>query len=191
MAKLILKRFQCVEDTSESGGESPYFLTWVGNLADPSQSTLTLTAKSYWNNNVHKGPGAWPVDHVVCAALPPSPSKTLALAVMVEKDEGRDITAAEVQAMKQTMQNVLQTWVNSGVFDSTANANFVNTLKNTFEAQVENKLQSSVGADDDLMEEDNWRAARRIALTGQNQELAIVTFKGGTGQYNVRYAQAA
>lgn len=38
---------------------------------------------------------------------------------------------------------------------------------------------------------DNWRAARRIALTGQNEELASVTFKGGTGQYNVRYGQAA
>ena len=190
MSKLILKRFQCVEDTSESGGESPYFLTWVGNLDDPSQSTLTLTAQAYWNNNVDKGPGAWPVDHVVCAALPPSPARTLALAIMVEKDEGRDISAAEVQAMKQTLQGVLQTWVSSGIIDSNG-VNFVNTLKNTFEAQVRAKLGSSVGADDDLMEEDNWRAARRIALTGKNEELAIVTFKGGTGQYNVRYGQAA
>ena len=191
MAKLVLKRFQCVEDTDESGGESPYFLTWVGNLEDPTKSTLMLTAKTYWDNNVDKGPGAWPVDHVVCPALPSSTSKTLALAVMCEKDEGRDITGAEVQAIKQTMQSVLQTWVNSGVFDSNGNANFVNTMKNTFEAQVRKKLDSSSGADDDLMEEDNWRAARRIALTGQNQELSIVTFKGDTGQYNVRYGQAA
>jgi len=29
MASLVLKRFQCVEDTSEMGGESPYFITWV------------------------------------------------------------------------------------------------------------------------------------------------------------------
>jgi len=191
MAKLILKRFQCVEDTDESGGESPYFLTWVGNLDDPAQSTLTLTAKAYWENNVDKGPGAWPVDHVVCPTLPSSPSKTLALAVMCEKDEGRDITTTEVQAIKQTLQAALQTWVSSGVFDSNNNANFVNTLKNTFEAQVRKKLDSSSGADDDLMEEDNWRAARRIALTGRNEELAIVTFKGDTGQYNVRYGQAA
>jgi hypothetical protein len=190
MAQLILKRFQCAEDTSESGGESPYFITWVGNLDDPSQSTLAVSAKAYWNNNVDKGPGAWPVDLVTCAALPPSPSKTLALAVMVEKDEGRDITTDEIEAMRQSMRTVLRTWVDSGVFDS-GQSNFVNTLKNTFEAQVRNKLQSSAGADDDLMEEDNWRAARRIALTGKNEELAIVTFKGGTGIYHVRYAQAA
>jgi hypothetical protein len=190
MARLILKRFQCVEDTSESGGESPYFITWVGNLNDRSASTLTLTAKSYWNNNVDKGPGAWPVDHVVCPALPPTPARTLALAVMVEKDEGRDILTAELQTMKASLQTVLGTWIDSGILDS-HNANFVNTMKNTFESLVRARLQSSVGADDDLMEEDNWRAARRIALTGQNEELAIVTFKGGTGQYNVRYGQAA
>jgi hypothetical protein len=190
MARLILKRFQCVEDTDESGGESPYFITWVGNLNNPGASTLTLTAKSYWNNNVDKGPGAWPVDHVVCPTLPPTPARTLALAVMVEKDEGRDIVTAEMQTMKASLETLLGTWVSSGILDS-SNANFVNTMKNSFESMVRARLQSSVGADDDLMEEDNWRAARRIALTGQNEELAIVTFKGDTGQYNVRYGQAA
>ena len=39
------------------------------------------------------------------------------------------------------------------------------------------------------VEDTSWRAARRIVLTGKAEELAIVTFKGGGGQYNVRYAQ--
>ncbi len=188
MAKLTLKRFQCQEDTNEHGGESPYFITWVGNLNDPSQSTLALTAKTYWNNNVTMGPGAWPVEHVVCATLPTPPSKALALAVMVEKDEGRDIVSAELDSMKQSMRNYLSTWVQNGTFDSNANANFVNTMKNNFESLVKARLQSCVGAADDLMQEDNWRAARRITLTSQPQELTIVVFKGGDGQYNVRYA---
>ena len=190
MAKLVLKRFQCVEDTSESGGESPYFITWVGNLDDPAKSTLRISAKAYWNNNVDKGPGAWPVELVTCPELPPTPSKALALAIMVEKDEGRDITTDEVEAMRKSMEKALRTWVEAGVFDS-SHANFVSTMKNTFESLVKGKLESSDGADDDLMEEDNWRAARRIVLTGKNEELALVTFKGGTGQYNVRYAREA
>ena len=55
--------------------------------------------------------------------------------------------------------------------------------------KISQALQSSVGADDDLMKEDDWRAARRIQLSGKAEELPIVTFKGGGGQYNVRYAQ--
>ena len=189
MAKLVLKRFQCAEDTNEIGGESPYFITWVGNLDDVAQSTLTLTAKTYWDNNVFKGPGAWPVDHVVCAKLPASPSKALALAVMVEKDNGRDITSSELTDMKSKMQDALSTWVQSGVFDSNANANFVNTMRNTFEALVVGKLKSAVGDDDDLMQEDGYRASRRITLTGKAEELDIVTFKGDDGEYHVRYAR--
>jgi hypothetical protein len=62
-------------------------------------------------------------------------------------------------------------------------------MKNTFEAEVKKALQTNSGADDDLMEESSWRAARKLALKGVVGELDIVTFKGGGGQYNVRYAQ--
>ncbi len=189
MAKLTLLRFQCAEDTSEIGGESPYFITWVGNLDNPDASTIKLTALPYWNNNVDKGPGAWPVNEVVCNTLPP-PSRALALAVMIEKDEGRDITSGERDDIKQKMIDALDTWVRAGVLDS-SDATLVSTMKNTFEANVRTRLQSASGADDDLMEEDNWRAARRISLTSQPQELPIVTFKGGTGIYHVRYGVTA
>lgn len=59
MANLVLKRFQCVEDTDAVGGESPYFITWVGDMV-MAKSTLRATRKTYWNNNADKGPGAWP-----------------------------------------------------------------------------------------------------------------------------------
>ena len=68
--------------------------------------------------------------------------------------------------------------------------NFISTMKNTLEAKIKLALQSSSGGDDDLMEDEgSYRATRRIVLTGKAEELAIVTFKGGGGQYNVRYAQ--
>jgi hypothetical protein len=34
MANLVLKRFQCVEDTNESGGESPYFIALKGVVGE-------------------------------------------------------------------------------------------------------------------------------------------------------------
>ncbi len=151
MANLVLKRFQCVEDTSEIGGESPYFITWVGDLREGT-SSLGLTRKTYWDNNVSKGPGAWPVEDVVSSRL---------LTVLRNHQE---------------------------IFTAT-DANFIGTMKNTFEAEVEKALQTSAGADDDLMKESGSRAARRIQLSGKAEELPIVTFKGGGGQYNVRYAQ--
>ena len=186
MANLVLKRFQCVEDTSEIGGESPYFLTWVGDLREGT-SCVKLTRKTYWDNNVSKGPGAWPVDEVVSSGMSLRPADTLALAIMVEKDEGLDITQAEVDAMCSRLTTVLRN--HQEVFTA-SDPNFINTMKNTFEAEVKKALQTSSGADDDLMEESSWRAARKIALKGVVGELDIVTFKGGGGQYNVRYAQA-
>jgi len=185
MANLVLKRFQCVEDTSEIGGESPYFITWVGDLAEGT-STLKLTKKTYWDNNVHKGPGAWPVDDVVSTGLSLKPANTLALAIMVEKDEGLDVVTSEIDAIRSTMSTVLR---NHQEIFTAGDPNFISTMRNTFESKVEQGLQSSAGADDDLMETSSHRAARRIVLTGKAEELAIVTFKGGGGQYNVRYAQ--
>lgn len=186
MPNLVLKRFQCVEDTSEIGGESPYFLTWVGDIV-LAKSTLRLTRKTYWDNNVSKGPGAWPVDDVVATGMTLKPSDTLALAIMVEKDEGIDIVTSELDTIRSTMASVLETHRQAGF--SAGDANFISTMRNTLESKIKQALQSSSGADDDLMQEATWRAARRIVLTGKAEELAIVTFKGGGGQYNVRYAQ--
>jgi len=185
MANLVLKRFQCVEDTSEIGGESPYFITWVRDLVEGT-STLKLTRKTYWDNNVSKGTGAWPVEDVVSTGLSLKPANTLALAMMVEKDEGIDVLSSEIDAIRSTMSTVLRN--HQEVFTA-GDPNFISTMKNTLEAKIKLALQSSAGADDDLMEESTWRAARRIVLTGKAEELAIVTFKGGGGQYNVRYAQ--
>ena len=184
MANLILKRFQCVEDTSEIGGESPYFITWVGDVRDGT-STLKLTRKTYWDNNVSKGPGAWPVDDVVSTGLSLKPSDTLALAIMVEKDEGIDVLASEIDAIRSSMATVLR---NHEAFMA-SDPSFISTMKNTLESKVKQALQSSAGADDDLMEESGHRAARVIDLRGGAGELPIVTFKGGGGQYSVRYAR--
>ena len=187
MANLVLKRFQCVEDTSEIGGESPYFITWVGDLST-GESALRLTRKTYWDNNVSKGPGAWPVDDTICSGFSLKPSNTLALALMIEKDEGIDITSSEIDSIRSSMGSVLETHRQAGF--TASDTNFINTMKNTLESKINQALSSAAGADDDLMKEDGYRAARRVVLTGKTEELAIVTFKGGGGQYNVRYAQA-
>jgi hypothetical protein len=62
-------------------------------------------------------------------------------------------------------------------------------MRNTPEGKIEQTLQSSAGADDDLMEESGHRAARIIDLGGGAGDLPIVAFKGDGGRYDVRYAR--
>jgi hypothetical protein len=184
MANLVLKRFKCVEDTDEIGGESPYFITWVGDVRQ-GESTLKLTRKTYWDNNVSKGPGPWPVDDVVSTGLSLNPSDTLALAMMIEKDEGIDVVTSEIDAIRGSTATVLRN--HEGFMAS--DPNFISTMRNTLEGKIKQALQSSAGADDDLMEESGHRAARIIDLRGGAGELTVVVFKGGGGRYEVIYAR--
>ena len=72
--KLTFQHFICEEGTSEIGDESPYFLTWVGNVRD-NVSTLRYTRQAVWNDNVPENPdGVWQVNEGVAnnlRSLPP------------------------------------------------------------------------------------------------------------------------
>lgn len=184
MAKLTLKEFRCVVDTDEIGDESPYFVTWVGDLK-VHDCRIKFSRKTFWENNVSPGPW-WPVNDVVVndANFDLLPQHTIALTAMVEEDEGTDMTGAEVQAINTRMKNVLLTHINAGF--QAQDPQFISTMRNTFRGEIIGKLASASGADDDLMEEEGHRAARPIVLTGTGN-LALVTFKGGNGKYEARY----
>ena len=184
MGKLTLKEFRCVVDTDEMGDESPYFITWVGDLRI-HECRLKFSRKAFWENKVSPGPW-WPVNDVVVdhEDFDLSPLRTIALAAMVEEDEGTDLTGAEAQAINTRMLDVLRNHIQNGA--QVQDPNFISTMRNTLRGEILNKLSSSVGADDDLMEEDGSRAVRRIVLTGTGT-LDLMTFKGGNGEYQVRY----
>lgn len=186
MAKLTLKEFRCVVDTDEMGDESPYFVTWVGDLKIHECQTKR-TRKDFWENKVSPGPW-WPANHVVLndGDFDLSPSHTLALAVMIEEDEGTDLTITEAETLvNNKMKPVLLNHIQAGF---TANdPNFISTMRNTLRDAIKTHLATSVGADDDLMEESGWKAARRIVLTSGPGPLDVVTFKGGNGEYQARY----
>ncbi len=184
MAKLTFKEFRCVVDTDEMGDESPYFLTWVGD-SRLKDSRIKFSRKGFWENKVSPGPW-WPVNDVVVNDddFDLSPLRTMALAAMVEEDEGTDLTGDEVQAINNQMRTVFKNHVNSG--KQVQDADFITIMRNTFRTEIRSRVADTSGADDDLMEEDNWKAARRIVLTGTGT-LDLVTFKGGNGKYEARY----
>jgi hypothetical protein len=189
MAKLTFERFICVEGTSESGDESPYFLTWVGNVKD-NVSALRYTRQAVWNDNVPENPnGIWNVNEVVVNNFDLSPQNTLALAIMIEEDDGFDLSKLEatdsgndtIVSVRETMANLLKTHfsLHSNVKDDKVIKNF----QLTFAKAVQDFLHG-----DDLMDEpdDNKRAARMLDLTVANKK-PEATFRGGGGKYVARY----
>lgn len=196
MAKLIFKRFKCQVDTSEMGSESPYFLTWVGNVKT-NQSMLKYTRKAFWENKVDPGPW-WPVNDTVVSDFDLSPAKTLALAIMIEEDEAVDLTSSEaadnvqgnaITSVREKMASLLNVHF-SNESDIQA-ANVVSNFRATFEGEVKKFLANPSGAQDDLMKPDGGLAARVIHIHNAPGTLDIVKFRDdGDGEYWGEYAVA-
>lgn len=193
--KLTFQHFICEKGTSEIGDESPYFLTWVGNVRD-NVSTLRYSRQAVWNDNVPENPdGVWLVDEVVANGIDLAPSRTLALALMIEEDEGFDLSKSEATKVDSTdsmtsvnerMAQLLNTHFQNG--SNIQDSNVVRNFQLTFASAVRGFLDHPEGAEDDLMEDPDKGilAARKIDLAASNHRPEVL-FRGGGGRYRARY----
>lgn len=182
MAKLILKRFHCAIDTNESGAESPYFFTYVGDLVT-GESRFKMTRQGNWENEVDKGE-IWTVNETVADGLGLTPSKTVALSAMVEEDEGLDVSAVERGMIKNLLDTKLQQFQQTGA--TLVNSAITGAMAQVFKNALSTALLTASGASDDLM-----GSPQVLALQGGPGELSkLAVFIAGGGQYRVRYAQA-
>lgn len=179
MSTLILKRFQCVVDTDEVGSESPYFLTFVGDLAS-GKSAMKPTRQGNWHNEVDKGE-IWTVNDTVTTSVPLVPATTVVLSAMVEEDEGVDINESEIAIIRTAMDGKLKSLRLQG---HTTAATAAGPLRLHFLSAISLALSTGSGADDDLM------GVKRVTLKPGTGDLSVVPFKADTGFYNVRYAVA-
>lgn len=189
MAKLILKRFHCAAGTSEIGSESPYFLTYVGDLS-LGTGRLKMTRQGNWHNEVDQGE-IWTVNHTVSDGFSLEPSKTVAISAMVEEDDGPDITSDEMHdniglfdGIEKALNKKLKGYKDSG--STIVNDTLRNGMVLTFRHSLLLALASESGAADDLM-----GMPKALKLQGHPGELTkLATFTGDGGVYHVRYAQA-
>ena len=180
MSKLILKRFACVTETDEIGADSPYFLTFVGDITSGTTS-IKLTRQGNWHNEVDQGE-TWIVNEQVADGFNFVASKTVVLCAMVEEDEGMDIDSEEVGMIKLALTIRLKQFKATG---STTMTNLIRSnLLATMRGAMGNMLNSSVGASDDLV------AVSALKLNGNSGDQSIVTLVGDGGRYKVRYAVA-
>jgi hypothetical protein len=194
--KLTFQHFICEEGTSEQGDESPYFLTWVGNVVN-NVSTVHYTRQAVWNDNVPENPsGIWLVNEVVVNNFDLSPARTLALALMIEEDEGFDLSKVEARrvdssdsltSVREKMAQLLNTHFaqSSNIQDS----NVIRNFQLTFASAVRGFLDNPVGGQDDLMEDTDsgTLAARKINLAAPNKLPEVIFRDSSGGRYRARF----
>ena len=180
MSKLILKRFACVTETDEIGADSPYFLTFVGDITTGTTS-IKLTRQGNWHNEVDQGE-TWIVNEQVADGFNFVASKTVVLCAMVEEDEGIDINSEEVGMIKLVLTHRLAQFRATG--STTMTSLIRSNLLTMMHGVMSNMLSTSVGASDDFV------ALKALSLNGQTGEQSIVTLVGDGGKYKVRYAVA-
>jgi hypothetical protein len=88
MGTLILKDFQCIEETNEIGSDSPYFVFFIGKGSDPGDATLVTIRQSRWDERVDAGNVFHPN-----AAVSNVDGNTLVLCALMEEDLNTDITS--------------------------------------------------------------------------------------------------
>lgn len=180
MSQLILKRFHCVTETDEVGADSPYFLTFVGDIVN-GKTSLRLTRQGNWHNEVDQGE-IWQVNATVADGFDFKPARTLVLCAMVEEDEGLDISGNEIESMQAAMAQRLNQYRATG-------ANVIKPIITNGMAQLLRSLVlmstlSSAGARDDIV------GVKALKLSGNAGEQALVSLVGDGGHYRVRYAVA-
>lgn len=179
MATLVLKEFRCVEDTTEVGAESPYFITFVGDIGT-GETAIRLTRQGNWHNEVDQGE-KWTVNEVVADGFGMVPSKTIVLVALVEEDEGLDINGVELTTIKAALATQLNSFKNSGSTQFTAAIR--SAMRQNFRNQLAVALASASGDDDDLM------GTRILALKAQPGLQPLLNFFQGGGHYRVRYVR--
>jgi hypothetical protein len=125
-----------------------------------------------------------------------SPSKALALTLMIEEDEGVDLTKIEARridssdsftSVRERMAQLLNTHFEQ--HSSMQDSNVVRNFQLTFASAVRGFLEDPVGNQDDLMEntDSGILAARQINLAAANKLPEVVYRDDSGGRYRARF----
>ncbi|WP_020521038.1 hypothetical protein [Catelliglobosispora koreensis] len=148
----------CVEETSENGDDSPYYLVFAASPTNPNATAFGKWGPGYLDNNVSTDEIHYPNATIISNV----PSNWFLISIMLEEDDGNDLSALELQNISNNMYNTYQAWFGNP---------FVTT-------QLRATLWSM--ADDYTYNDD------RVA-TAYHSPGSTVTYTGDGGQYRVRF----
>lgn len=168
MSKLILKNFSCIETTSGSGSDSPYFLIFVGGIQNPpnNRAVVKRVRLGPWHDEVDSGE-LWPVNHTVVNNF----DLDVALCVMIEEDgDGPDIGGP----ITTVLENYMKGRFNLLTAGQTTVSQAAKTeLRNNFKAKVNN-----------LLGNDDYMGIHSIDLSQPESERH---YTGDGANYKVRF----
>ena len=179
MPKLILEKFQCVEETDEVGSDNPYFFTFVGQRSSVT-TTVVSTQLAFWRNEVDTG-DVIPVNVEITSAFSLSPADTLLICGMVEQDDGRDVSGAKVTAIRTAMNSLFSTWTTGSLAPFT-DMHFRRQIRDNLESLIQKEINKfSKGGEDDVMQ------AALVTVGNAAGLFEPATLRGHDGEYRVWY----
>jgi hypothetical protein len=167
MAKLILKKFRCIEETDEVDSDSPYFAVFVG---DPSTkaSTVHLVRREAWDNETDSGETK--VANITVASN--VDNDAVVLAALLEEDDDADVTGGNMTLVRNWMQAVFTAFAVNGLSPS--------QIAGKVSPEFRRALNIAI-ANDELI---------GIKRVGANPGTKVVNYKGDGGNYDVTFSVA-
>ena len=174
MANLVLKRFHCITQDDDSGGDSPYFIIYVGDIVT-GKVNVKRVKQGNWDNEVDGGEN-WTVNETVATGFSLNNAQTYVLVACIEEDDNVDISSAEIDAMETAMRSQLAGF--SGI------ATMTFPVRTAILTLFRQRINSALGGgNDDFI----GKIDRLAPVTASPGELADLVKFRGSGDYNVRF----
>lgn len=166
MAKLILEKFLCIEQT-ETFPDSPYFAVFVG---EPSTKTSEVhrIRREAWDNTT-TAPNVKVANLTVDSAVS---SDALILAALLEEDDNVDLSGATITRLRTEMQAIFSAFAANGASAA--------QLSDQVLPEFRQALNRAIGNDDLL-------GIKRVTASPGKK---LLNYKGGGGNYQVTFAIA-
>ncbi|GHJ43664.1 hypothetical protein Cs7R123_10060 [Catellatospora sp. TT07R-123] len=123
---------QCDEETDEIGDDSPYFVVFAASTTNPNATAFGKWGPGAWDNAVATGDIYHPNGAVVSGVG----SGWIIVSLMLEEDDGNDLTASEITSIGNNMYNQYQ--ISFWKSQSTMLSELRSTLRSTTDMYLTN-----------------------------------------------------
>jgi len=168
MSKLILERFKCREDTTETGAESVYFMIYVAEARNgTAHSDVKFIRKEAWDNEVDKG-DTFITNITVSSGM----HHDLVIVGMIEEDWDPDLENPVNLIIAQNMKGLDGTLAAATTVTTGVDDNLGHIVRDEFHNQLKNHI-----ANDEIMGVKRWKTSSPTLTFSRDEGIYDVTLK--------------